>query len=146
MQPLPVKTKPDELTTSTPGGQSYVGYVTQAIVNNLGPLLFLVWHAWFGVSFTALGLIVAVNFGLQLLVDGVAPRWIDQVGYRASTAVAHVVAAVGLGADGRPKFFVLPDPYVGLLLATGSAPSKGRRGPRQPRGGGVSDAEQGLST
>lgn len=97
---------------------SYVGYVTQAIVNNLGPLLFLVWHAWFGVSFTALGLIVAVNFGLQLLVDGVAPRWIDQVGYRASMVVAHVVAAVGLVLMGVLPF-VLPDPYVGLLLATG---------------------------
>lgn len=97
---------------------AYVGYVTQAIVNNLGPLLFLVWHGWFGVSFAALGVIVAVNFGLQLLVDAVAPRWIDQVGYRASMVFAHLVAAAGLVLMGILPF-ALPDPYVGLLLATG---------------------------
>ncbi len=96
----------------------YVGYVTQAIVNNLGPLLFIVWHEAFGVSFSAIGAIVAVNFGLQLLVDAVSPKWIDRIGYRISMVVAHVAAALGLVALGTLPF-LLPDPYVGLLIATG---------------------------
>ena len=95
----------------------YVGYVTQAIVNNLGPLMFLLWHASFGVSFSAIGAIVAVNFGLQLLVDAVAPKWIDKAGYRISMVVAHLAAAAGLVAMGVLPF-LLPDPYIGLLLAT----------------------------
>jgi len=94
----------------------YVGYVTQAIVNNLGPLLFIIWHTSFGVSFSALGGIVAVNFGLQLVVDLVSPRAVDAVGYRISMVVAHVAAALGLVAMGVLPF-VLPNPLVGLILA-----------------------------
>ena len=96
---------------------SYVGYVTQAIVNNLGPLLFLLWHATFGISFSAIGAIVAVNFGLQLVVDAVAPKWIDLIGYRVSMVVAHLAAAAGLVSMGVLPF-VMAEPYVGLLLAT----------------------------
>ena len=94
----------------------YIGYVTQAIVNNLGPLLFLIWHESFGVSFSALGAVVAVNFGMQLLVDLVAPKAIDAVGYRISMVVAHIFAAAGLVCMGVLPF-VLPNPFVGLIAA-----------------------------
>lgn len=96
---------------------AYVGYVTQAIINNLGPLFFVLWHDRFGISFAAIGLVVSLNFGLQLLVDLVAPRIIDAVGYRVSMCVAHVTAAVGLVAMGTLPF-ALPDPLVGILAAT----------------------------
>lgn len=95
---------------------SYVGYVTQAIVNNIGPLLFLIWHESFGVSFSALGSVVAVNFGVQLLVDLVAPKIIDRMGYRVSMVVAHVAAAAGLVAMGVLPF-AFSDPFVGLVTA-----------------------------
>lgn len=94
----------------------YVGYVTQAIVNNLGPLLFLIWHERFGISFTALGLVVGINFGLQLLVDLVSPRAIDAVGYRLSMVVAHVTAAAGLVAMGILPFR-FDHPFAGLVVA-----------------------------
>ncbi|GAA3854545.1 MFS transporter [Tessaracoccus defluvii] len=97
---------------------SYVGYVTQAIINNLGPLMFIIWHDSFGISFSALGAIVAFNFGFQLLVDLVAPKAIDAVGYRVSMVVAHVTAAAGLIAMGVLPF-VAPSPLLGLILATG---------------------------
>nr|WP_269779138.1 MFS transporter [Propioniciclava soli] len=95
---------------------SYVGFVTQAIVNNLGPLLFIIWHDAFGIGFGAIGLIVSVNFGVQLLTDAVSPPLIDKVGYRAAMVAAHVVAAAGLVALGTLPF-LLPSPYLGLVLA-----------------------------
>lgn len=95
---------------------SYIGYVTQAIVNNLGPLLFIIWHDSFGISFSALGAVVAINFGLQLLVDLVAPRFIDQIGYRISMVAAHVAAAAGLVLMGILPF-AMTNPFVGLVLA-----------------------------
>ena len=94
----------------------YVGYVTQAIVNNLGPLMFIIWHTTFGISFSALGLVVAINFGLQLLVDLVSPKAIDAVGYRISMVVAHAMAALGLVAMGILPF-ALSNPMVGLIAA-----------------------------
>ena len=47
----------------------YLGYVTQAIVNNLPPLLFLTFHREFGVSLDKISLLITVNFCIQILVD-----------------------------------------------------------------------------
>lgn len=95
---------------------SYIGFVTQAIVNNLGPLLFIIWHNSFGISFSALGGVVAINFGLQLLVDLITPRFIDQIGYRLSMVLAHLIAAAGLVLMGILPF-VTQSPLTGLILA-----------------------------
>lgn len=96
---------------------AYVGYVTQAIINNLGPLFFVLWHDRFGISFAAIGLVVSLNFGLQLLVDVIALRIVDAVGYRASMIAAHLTAAAGLIAMGTLPF-ALADPLLGIMTAT----------------------------
>ena len=51
----------------------YLGYVTQAIVNNLPPLLFLTFHREFGVSLDKISLLITVNFCIQILVDFLSP-------------------------------------------------------------------------
>ena len=48
---------------------SYLGYITQAIINNLPPLLFLTFRELYGLSFAEMGLLVLINFTTQLLVD-----------------------------------------------------------------------------
>jgi MFS family permease len=95
---------------------SYFGYITQAIVNNLGPLLFLTFQRQFGVSLGNLTLLVSLNFVVQLLVDMAAVRHVDRFGYRAAAVAASVFSAVGLVSLGILPF-VLPDPYVGLVIA-----------------------------
>ncbi len=47
---------------------SYIGYVTQAIVNNFAPLLFLTFSRQFSLSLDKITLITTVNFGVQLAV------------------------------------------------------------------------------
>lgn len=95
---------------------AYVGHVTQAIVNNLGPLLFLIWHESFGISFSALGGVVAINFGTQLLVDIAAPRFVDHIGYQASMILAHIAATLGLVSMGVLPH-AMPHPFTGLVVA-----------------------------
>ena len=51
----------------------YVGYVIQAIVNNLSPLLFVQFGKQFGISQSQLSILILVNFGLQILIDSVSP-------------------------------------------------------------------------
>ncbi len=94
----------------------YVGYVVQAIVNNLGPLMFLIWHDQLGISFSALGGIIAVNFGIQLLIDLVSPRIVDRVGYRISMVAAHLAAAAGLILMGTLPL-TMSSPFAGLVVA-----------------------------
>ena len=44
----------------------YLGYITQAIVNNFGPLLFLTFHNVYQIPLAQVGLLVTLNFGTQL--------------------------------------------------------------------------------
>jgi MFS family permease len=95
---------------------SYFGYITQAIVNNLGPLLFLTFQRQFGLSLGSLALLVSLNFAVQLLVDMAAVRHVDRIGYRAAAVAASAFSAAGLVSLGVLPF-VLPDPYTGLVIA-----------------------------
>jgi len=97
-------------------GASYVAYVVQAIVNNLGPLLFVVWHDSFGVSLARLGSIIGLNFGIQLVIDFCSAKIIDRIGYRVAMVIAHIAATIGVAGLGWFPF-VMADPYTGLLTA-----------------------------
>lgn len=94
----------------------FVGYITQAIVNNFAPLLFLTFVSSYGVPLSKITLLATFNFGFQLFIDAVSPRFIDKIGYRFSMILAHVFSAAGL-----VMLTILPelfeDAFVGLLLA-----------------------------
>jgi len=94
----------------------FIGYVTQAVVNNFAPLLFLTFHAEFGVSLERIALLVSANFGFQLLVDLLSSRYVDKMGYRFSICLAHGACAAGLvGLAFLPS--LLPDSFLGLLIS-----------------------------
>lgn len=94
----------------------YTGYVTQAIVNNLAPLLFIVFQTRYDVPYEMLGRLVLLNFATQLITDLIAVRVVDRAGYRVPLVLAHVFCVVGLAMlAALPS--VLSSPYVGLCLA-----------------------------
>ncbi len=94
----------------------YTGYVTQAIVNNLAPLLFIVFQTAYGLPLEMLGRLVLLNFGAQLLTDVIAVRYVDRIGYRGPLVLAHVMSAAGLVLLAVAPF-VAPTPYIGLCVA-----------------------------
>ena len=59
---------------------SYIGYITQAIVNNFAPLLFVTFHRTYGISLSRIGLLVTVNFVTQILVDLFSAKFTDRIG------------------------------------------------------------------
>ncbi len=94
----------------------YLGYITQAIVNNLAPLLFIVFQNEFAISFEKIGRLVLMNFATQILVDLFAVRYADRIGHRRLVVSAHVFCVVGLvGMGVLPR--ILPDAYSGLVIA-----------------------------
>lgn len=94
----------------------FIGYIVQAIVNNFVPLLFLTFHKSYGIPMSSITLLITFNFGLQLLIDFLSAGFIDRIGYRASAILAHVFASCGLILlTILPD--LLPDPFVGLLIA-----------------------------
>ena len=94
---------------------SYLGYVTQAIVNNFAPLLFLTFQSELGIPLSQITLLVTINFGIRLVVDLLSAKFVDRIGYRTCAVAAHFCCAVGLaGMAFLPQIMA---PYPGLLAS-----------------------------
>lgn len=94
----------------------FVGYVTQAVINNFMPLLFVTFAATFGIDMARLSALITVNFVTQLIVDVLAGRFVDRIGYKPCIIAAHVAALAGLLTLGLVPTRV-SDPYVAILGA-----------------------------
>lgn len=92
----------------------YNGFITQAIINNLAPLLFVIFQERFDISLEKISLLILINFGTQLLVDGLCVKFADRIGYRPLIVAAHIFCVAGL-------FFISALPhfigYAGFLIA-----------------------------
>ncbi len=97
---------------------SYIGYVTQAIINNLPPLLFIIFQRQLEISIQQLAILISFNFGVQILTDFIAAKYVDRIGYRRAVVAAHICSFVGLiGLGVFPLLF--ENRYFALLLAMG---------------------------
>ena len=94
----------------------YTGYFTQAIVNNLAPLFFVIFQGRYGLSFEEVGRLILINFVVQIVADIIAVKFLDSFGYRKAAVLAHFLCASGLVLLAvLPN--VLADPYVGIMIA-----------------------------
>ena len=94
----------------------YFGYVVQAIVNNFAPLLFLTFRNEFGIPLEKITSLITINFLFQLVVDVVAAKVVDKIGYRKCIVAAQFFSALGIAGMGfLPNLF--SDPYYGLLIS-----------------------------
>lgn len=94
----------------------YIGYITQAIVNNFVPLLFLTFSSSYNLSLDKITLITTINFAVQLIVDLLSAKLIDKIGYRVAVVGAHLFSALGLiSLAFLPN--LLSNPYVGIIAS-----------------------------
>jgi len=94
----------------------YIGYITQAVVNNLAPILFIIFQKQFHISFEEIGRLVLINFATQTFADVIAIKYVDKLGYRKSAILAHIFCAIGLiGLSILPQLMI--SPYIGLIMA-----------------------------
>ena len=92
----------------------YLGFVTQAIVANFTPLLFLAFHREYEIPVASLALIPAVFYAVQLVTDFLCAKF-KNLDYRKSIIISEVTSALGLaGLAFLPRLF--PHPLVGILL------------------------------
>ena len=94
----------------------YIGYITQGIIVNFAPLLFLTFQSEFGLTIQQVTTLITLNFLVQFAVDFLSATFVDKIGYRPCMVTAHVCAVVGL--IGLACFPTVMPPYVGLLTAT----------------------------
>ena len=93
----------------------YVGFITQAITANFAPLLFLKFHADWGIPLGKIALIPSVFFFTQLLIDLFCARFVDRIGYRRAVVASEIASALGLAG-----LAVLPEltgaPFTGIMI------------------------------
>lgn len=102
----------------------YNGLIVQAAINNLLPLFYVILQRDFNVSVERLGMLTAVNFITQLVVDLFAAVFVDRLGWRRCICLSHIFAVGGF-----VMLSFLPgviDPYMAVVLsvivyASGSA-------------------------
>ena len=93
----------------------YLGFITQAIAANFAPLLFLMFHTEYRIPLGQIALIPTVFFLVQLLVDVLCARFVDQIGYRKSIVASEILSALGLaGLAFLPDLFA--GPLTGILI------------------------------
>lgn len=94
----------------------YLGFITQAIVANFAPLLFLKFHNDYNISLGNIALISTFFFLTQLLVDLFCAKFVDRIGYRTCIVASEVCSALGLiGLAFLPD--LLPSPFAGIILS-----------------------------
>lgn len=96
---------------------SYIGYITQAIVNNFTPLLFVTFNSAFNISMLKICSLITVNFMIQLCVDLLSTFITDKIGYRIAASFAHFSAFTGFILLGTLPY-IMSDSYAAILIST----------------------------
>ncbi len=94
---------------------SFLGCITQAIIVNFAPLMYMHFRSTLGVEVYEITLLIVVIFGIQLITDIVASKYVVKIGYRKCIVSAHLLCAVGF-----ILMTILPyamDGFIGLLIS-----------------------------
>ena len=97
---------------------SFLGYITQAIMLNFPPLLYIFFQEDFGLTLSQVSLLITANIVVELIVDIIVSKFAVRIGYRPLVITATVFAMLGLTA-----MFLLPalipNKFVALILSMG---------------------------
>ncbi|MCL2033783.1 MAG: MFS transporter [Oscillospiraceae bacterium] len=96
---------------------TYSGLVVQAILNNLSPLFFIIFQESFGFSYERLGMLVVINFVVQVVMMSLGIALVEKLGYRTPIIIAQACAALGLVLLGALPL-LMNNAYAGLVIAT----------------------------
>ncbi len=105
-----------KLTPNHTKAAGFIGYLTQSLIVNYPPLLFLTFIKVYDISFATITSLIAISFTAQLLTDAFAAKFVHKLNIRASVVLAHVLAIIGLtGYSYMPVIFT---PFAGLVICT----------------------------
>ncbi len=94
----------------------YIGYIVQGIINNIAPLLFVIFSEKFDITLSRLSLLITINFGTQLIVDASSIKFVDKIGYKKLAIMSQAVTFIGLSC-----LSILPNilsiAYIGIVIA-----------------------------
>ena len=94
----------------------YIGSITQAMVANFTPLLFMRFHKEFGIPLGQVALISTVFYTEQILVDVFCAKFVDRIGYRRCVVASQAASGAGLVMLAFLPA-LLPNRLAGILIS-----------------------------
>lgn len=94
----------------------YTGYIVQGIVNNIAPLLFVIFSDKFNITLAKLSLLITINFATQFVVDTLSIKFVDKIGYKPLAIASQSIAFIGL-ASLEILPYVMADSYLGIVIS-----------------------------
>lgn len=95
-----------------------MGYLLQAVVVNVSPILFITLKEQFHLTYSQLGLLVLANFVTQLMCDIGFGGVIDRCGFRPLALCSAACAAAGFALFAAAPLFMPQNPYPLFLCGT----------------------------
>lgn len=96
----------------------YTSNIAMSAVTNLAPILFLSFKELYGISFAMLGLLVAINFTTQLIVDLLLSLFSHKLNMSLTVKLTPVITAVGLLVFAAAPLLFPASPFIGLVIGT----------------------------
>ncbi len=96
----------------------YITNVSQAVVINLSPLLFLTFRELYGISYSLLGSLVLINFCTQLTIDLIFSFFSHKFNIPLAVKLSPLLTGLGLFCFAVWPFFFPQAVYSGLVLGT----------------------------
>ena len=93
-----------------------LGYITQAIMLNFPPLLYIFFQKDFGLTLAQVSLLITANIVVELAVDLVVSKYAARVGYRPLMIVATFLACLGLASMFTLTSF-MDNKFLALILS-----------------------------
>lgn len=90
----------------------FIAYTVQAVVCNFAPLLFVGWSREFNISIPQLTSIITLTFLTQIIVDLLAARYADKIGYKACLVLAHIASCAGFIMLGTLPYLFASYPMI----------------------------------
>ena len=75
---------------------SFLGYITQAIMLNFPPLLYIFFQKDYGLSLSQVSFLITANIIVELIVDIIVSRFASKIGYRPLVICGTAFAILGL--------------------------------------------------
>lgn len=96
----------------------FIGIFMQALITNLTAILFVPLRELYGLDFVQLGILVLVNFSVQVLADILLSRFIDRTPFKRIVLAACGMTAVGLALFACTPWLMPNHFFAGALVAT----------------------------
>ena len=96
----------------------YFSYLSMASIFSLPPLLFNTFHENYGVSYTLLGTLVAVNFCTQLTIDLIFTFFTKYFNIKKTVTVMPLITSAGMLIYALIPWLFPQYAYIGLVIGT----------------------------